>query len=538
MGNLLGKEKIKTPMTIPSDTVIPLHFYDDTPVNRSVIVEFTMRFDDVLDADKLRTSLEKLLSRRDWRKLGARLRLNSNGKLEYHVPEAFSENRPAFAYSHSTHDVGIASHPLASRLPRPTAKPTVLDDPSEFGPLLRRWGAPQTILDYLTTDAPQLSLHIVSFTDATIVTLSWPHTLLDAIGRKELLAAWTATLEGREDDVKPLHGVYRDPLESLGANPKEPYVLAHRHLSPVQSLLFVLSYIWATIFWWGGEETRMVCVPARHANILFESARDDLSAPAAQCANDDKKLRPFISEGDILSGWITRLALVHLRHVDQTVSIMNAFGLRSALAKDLLPPTSAYVGNAVGSVYAFLSMRDLFAQPLGYTAAVVRRSISEQGTRDQVEAHAAIERAALRQGRAPVFGNTKMTPVMISNWSKAKFFETDFSAALVARPGSASDGDNNNNGGGDDDATTPRPPEYRPGRPTYIQPNGLVNRQLPTRNSFPIVGKDAAGNYWFSGTLQHGLWGQVQEALDAEYRYFSQHDENVRRLQAEKAKGF
>ncbi|KAL7620439.1 hypothetical protein AAE478_009434 [Parahypoxylon ruwenzoriense] len=524
MGNLLSRNEIKTPLTIPSDTVVPLHRYDDTPVNRSVIVEFTMRFDDVLDADKLRLSLEKLLSRRDWRKLGARLRLNDNdGKLEYHIPEVFDEKRPAFTFSHITHDNEIAKHPLASRLPRPTPKPTVLADPKEFGPLLRRWNAPQTIRDYLYTDAPQLSLHIVSFTDATIVTLSWPHTLLDAMGRRALLDAWIATLEGRDGDVKPLHGVYHDPLETLGTNPKEHYVLAYRRLSPVQVFLFALSYIWATIFWWGAEETRMVCIPAAHLKTLHEGAIEDLAvAAAAQSDTDEKKPRPFISEGDVLSGWITRLALLHLRHTDQTVSIMNALGLRSVLAKDLLPPTSAYVGNAVGGVYAFVSMRDLFARPISHVASAVRRSIAEQGTREQIEARAALDGQALRRGKPAVFGDAKMTPVMISNWSKAKFFETDFSAALV-RPGLPPD-------------VAAKRANYRPGRPTYIQPNGLVDRRLPTHGSFPIVGKDAAGNYWLSGTLQHGLWGQVQEAMDAEHRFLAQHLENMQRLRAVDAK--
>ena len=76
MVNILSsKPAIKPPLTISSDTVVPLHRFDDTPITRNVIVEFTMRFDDVLDPDKLRLSLDKLLSRHDWRKLGARLRL-------------------------------------------------------------------------------------------------------------------------------------------------------------------------------------------------------------------------------------------------------------------------------------------------------------------------------------------------------------------------------------------------------------------------------------------------------------------------------
>ncbi|KAI0149969.1 hypothetical protein F4776DRAFT_659859 [Hypoxylon sp. NC0597] len=505
MGNLLSSNSggggvviKRAPLTISSDTVVPLHRFDDVSVNRRVIVEFTMKFDDVLDPDKLRLSLEKLLSRRDWRKLGARLRLNTNDKLEYHIPDAFDEKRPAFIFSHVEHDIEIARHPTGSRIPRATAQPTVLSDPEDYAPLLRRWGAPRRLSDYLYSDLPQLSLHIVSFTDATIVSLSWPHTLLDAMGRKELLDAWIAVLEGRDEDVKPLHGVLHDPLESLGMDPHEPYVLAHRRLSPLQALMFAISYIWTTFFWSPGEETRMVCVPASHLRCLHRAALDYLAAQV----QPDEKVKPFVSEGDVLSSWVTRLALLPLRRTDQTVSIMNAFGMRSALAKDLLPPTHAYVGNAVAAVYAFVSMRDLFARPLGHTAAAVRRSIAEQGTRQQVEARAAVDLAAGRRGKAALYGDPAMVPVMISNWSKARFFETDFSAAVV-RPG-----------------LDPARRANKVGRPSYIQPNGLVNG-IPTRNSFPIVGKDAAGNYWLSGTLRRGLWRRVQEEMDTEHNYLA-----------------
>ncbi|KAI1136067.1 hypothetical protein F5Y05DRAFT_392812 [Hypoxylon sp. FL0543] len=501
MGNLLSSNSgvKRLPLTISSDTVVPLHRFDDVSINRKVIVEYTMKFDDVLDPDKLRLSLEKLLSRRDWRKLGARLRLNTDNKLEYHIPDVFDEKRPAFTFSHAEHNIEISRHPTGSRIPRATPQPTVLGDPEDYAPLLRRWSAPRQLSDYLYSDLPQLSLHIVSFTDATVVSLSWPHTLLDAMGRKELLDAWIAVLEGRDEDVKPLHGVLHDPLESLGMDPHEPYVLAHRLLSPLQALMFAASYIWS-IFWSPVEETRMLCVPASHVHCLHRGALDYLAAQS----DPDEKVKPFVSEGDVLSSWITRLALLPLRRTDQTVSIMNAFGMRSALANDLLPPTHAYVGNAVAGVWAFVSMQDLFARPLGHTAAAVRRSIAEQGTRQQVEARAAVDLAASKKGKSAVYGDPAMAPVMISNWSKAKFFETDFSAAVV-RPG-----------------LDPAKRANKVGRPSYIQPNGLVNG-MPRRNTFPIVGKDATGNYWLSGTLRKGLWKGVQEEMDTEHNYLMHH---------------
>lgn len=46
---------------------------------------------------------------------------------------------------------------------------------------------PTTIKELISQDTPQLRLHITSFKDATLVALSWPHTLMDAKGYQALL---------------------------------------------------------------------------------------------------------------------------------------------------------------------------------------------------------------------------------------------------------------------------------------------------------------------------------------------------------------
>ena len=64
------------PATVSTDTVIPLHSKDDTKSLRPFVLDYTLCFDDVLDPEKLRSSLARLMELGDWRKLGARLRLN------------------------------------------------------------------------------------------------------------------------------------------------------------------------------------------------------------------------------------------------------------------------------------------------------------------------------------------------------------------------------------------------------------------------------------------------------------------------------
>ena len=73
---LLGASpKRDAPSPIGSDDIYPVHMLDDTKTLRGIVVTWTLRFNDVLDANKLHTSLSRLLEIGDWRKVGGRLRL-------------------------------------------------------------------------------------------------------------------------------------------------------------------------------------------------------------------------------------------------------------------------------------------------------------------------------------------------------------------------------------------------------------------------------------------------------------------------------
>ena len=58
------------------EDVYPLHMLDDTKTLRGIVVTWTLHFDDVLDPELLKHSLERLLEIGDWKKLGGRLRMN------------------------------------------------------------------------------------------------------------------------------------------------------------------------------------------------------------------------------------------------------------------------------------------------------------------------------------------------------------------------------------------------------------------------------------------------------------------------------
>lgn len=70
------KTKAPAPPRVLTDEVVPFHPLDGNRVMRAMILEFSYRFDDVLDYDKLRSALDRLLEIGDWKKLGARVRVN------------------------------------------------------------------------------------------------------------------------------------------------------------------------------------------------------------------------------------------------------------------------------------------------------------------------------------------------------------------------------------------------------------------------------------------------------------------------------
>ena len=244
---------------------------------------------------------------------------------------------------------------------------------------MRRSGDPECLDDYISTDRPKLGLHIFSFADATLVTLSWSQVLLDGMGRKTLLDAWSLMLQGREDEILPLHGVQTDPLITLGQHRMQPYKHADKRMSTWQLIVFGVRYVCDQLFWRLKDEGRVICVPAAYVQCLRNAALNDID-------NEQKvktsEVTPFLSGGNVLCAWWTRPILSLIPHTpSQTIAINIAFRLRWLLSRDFLPASSAYRGNALTYVPAFMSASNVLTRPLGHVAATLRKALVELSTR-------------------------------------------------------------------------------------------------------------------------------------------------------------
>ena len=177
--------------------------------------------------------------------------------------------------------------------------PAIFPDHREFNSLAREPNTPSRLADYVYTDAPQISIHIITFSDATLVSFTWPHYLTDAMGVAAIFHAWSLVLNDEEDRVPDLIGLDANLLNFEDSSETEQYSLADRQLTGLALAIFNIRYV-HELFWerWIKEEQGCLCIPA----AVFASIKD------AELTEIDPS-KTVLSDGDVLVVWFTKLVL-------------------------------------------------------------------------------------------------------------------------------------------------------------------------------------------------------------------------------------
>jgi hypothetical protein len=263
--------------------------------------------------------------------------------------------------------------------------------------------SPQKFQDYLVHDRPQLHLTVVSFLDATIVTLTWPHTLTDIAGIAAIIRCWCYILNESDKlqtgseilDALPLVvDPFFDPVAGLGKDQPvrlEPFILSEYRITSWRLIKTIAIGLWQTLWerFVSGPSTSLgvIVIPQ---DVVLDLKREVLRS--LESGGPGHEATPFLSDSDILTAWLTRISLHGTpqinRRPSQKVTIINACDLRgriSSLCTNFsLPrrvPNSSekvWIGNggSVFSLFHIVSYEIAASIPLG-TMILSSRMMSE-----------------------------------------------------------------------------------------------------------------------------------------------------------------
>ncbi|KAK6208255.1 hypothetical protein LQW54_007037 [Pestalotiopsis sp. IQ-011] len=452
------------------DIIATSSLWDNMDIMREQVLITTLQFDDILDPELLRISLVKLINREGWTKLGGRLRLNKNKKLELHVPAVFTKERPAIGFQHQHYDVGIAEHAMGSKLvtsPDPE-RPKFHAPVTEVEPLCLRPGNPRSFKDYSTSDKPVLNLFVVTFLDATMVSLSWPHCAWDMSAQKEIMDAWRCVLDGREDEIKPAADLSCDILLETAAKAEEQseaFILQEHICRGWRFGVYLMRVIWESLWGWNAPVPIVLSVPPSYMRSLRDEA-------LASRKSENGSADAFLSDGDILTAWTARLSAGAVRTAPgRTVTVLSVFDVRGRLPA-VYDVSKAYLQNCVMALHTRMSAGELATDSnrLGTLADAVRQSITEQTTPAQVALHGRVMKEAIENtGNMPLYGDQSSYTIIMSNWTSAGLLKGDFKSVA------------------------------KNGRGVPVRVHGTALNLPPVVSCWHILGKDQTGTYWVIG---------------------------------------
>jgi hypothetical protein len=410
--------------------------------------------------------------------------------LEIHVPRSFSVERPAINFSHiDISETRITSHPLANQLPVPTKDTSVQPNSYDLIHLGVRPNIPTKVEDMIDKDLPQISLHVTSFQDATLVGISWPHCVMDSLGYKAFLQGWSLVLGGRESEVPELLGARHDVLLEMedSQNSTEPFLLEPRRMKGAKLASFVFRYIW-NMFWNPAPEVKTIFLPKSALTRLYSQFLEQIATETS----DEKE--PLVSEESALLAWLSRFA-TSIKAKTKPLTILSFFNARLKIPS-LISEKGVYIQNMACYSFSFLSSQDARGG-MGSFIREHHRQIQEQTTEQQCLSFLRAYRRATETGKSfkPFFGESDAQILGFNNLSAANIIHTvDFSPAVVENGDVA-------------ESKTPK------GVMTCYYYHIINNRLGGGPDCIYMLGKDYGENLWLIAALPARVWENIEQAL-------------------------
>ncbi|KZV94856.1 hypothetical protein EXIGLDRAFT_766731 [Exidia glandulosa HHB12029] len=410
------------------DLVVPVPFFSQITTALDIMYFMDVVVSGQLQPDVLKGALEELTELGGWRKLGARLKRSKQHGFEFHIPKRFSAERPAFLWDErredkSASDAGI----LPSRTASVSLHPALADGIGRYRPpRFARRVVKELLTDPKRLDDPILQASVVVFRDVTLISLSVPHILTDAMGFKNIFSAWCTVLAGRKETVPPLLDFDVDPLRDVQGEYGSDIARGTRVrvASKLALVRFYAKYA-IEVVKLPDEETRIIFIPLAKLEAVKAAAKSELAS---------RGVDGWVSTADAVSAVMMKLGTLFYKPTDTRPFALafsaNARGrvpaLQSAVEKD------GFIGCAVLSHNtAPTPVSDIRGASLASLAIMHRTAVQQLDSPSEVAANISTSRRAYEKQRWVLNFKIRGTGYYVTNWMAADYTSLDFTAALA-----------------------------------------------------------------------------------------------------------
>ncbi|KZV83562.1 hypothetical protein EXIGLDRAFT_842854 [Exidia glandulosa HHB12029] len=407
------------------DDVVPVPLLQQITTALDIMYTMDVIVRGELRPELLKASLEHLTRLGDWRKLGSRLKTSKQHGYELYIPQAFSTERPAFQWDERRVAGSAAKAGLLLERTRDVSYHPALRDMLDP---YRSKKFPLTLKELLTSpkraDESILSVSVVAFEDATLVSITLPHIFTDAMGMSHIFSAWCTVLAGRPDDVPAFVGFKEDPLKDVEGKFPSDIPRAHRvrHENGLKVARLYSKYAVEIIRF--KEDTRIIFIPVRKLDAIKAAADAELKSQGAE---------GWVSTADAVSAIFMKLACLHDSPKDTRLfSLGFAANARNRTPALTGPSSAGCVGCSVLQLNTVPTpSNEIQRASLAQLAIMHRSAVKQLDSHSEVAANISTLREAYQLKRMPLYCKIRGSGYFVTNWSAGAFNALDFSPALV-----------------------------------------------------------------------------------------------------------
>ncbi|KAF8601194.1 hypothetical protein BDV93DRAFT_558689 [Ceratobasidium sp. AG-I] len=294
-------------------------------------------------------------------------------------------------------------------------------------PLLTRntslyYHSPQPSLEHnLSTQCPTFHLHISILNDTTVLSLTFPHVLMDAGGASEIMRGLVCALEGK------------GPKPQLAADPWADIAALSKDREPTRG--------WTT---YGPKEFALAQDvesndldrdgPIRQRTIYFPYAEIERLKSEAMRELEWMGVKvPFLSSGDVIVAWLYKQFYGDEQYSpERTSRLLYILDARLRLP-DTFPSTHVHLKNGYLVLAAQAHANSTISSlSLGEVALMVRELVNEGSRRDEIVKGVRWKYESVGGVRVPAPAGERV--LFASNWLTFELGELNL--AGVVRPGS------------------------------------------------------------------------------------------------------